>query len=197
MSTALRVLFYIPGSLAGSASVMVWLFMFDPTVSPFKPLYQLLGLSSVNQVLRPSFTVVAIAVISLSTGAGGWIVIMYGALRTLPAELREAAALDGCGRIRTALKIELPLVRKYAVLIAILSFATGTQVFVEPTILYESGVGFVSQTWSLNQLSYYYAFGYGRFGASAALSVELFLVALIVALILIFRTNFYSQVGDV
>ena len=30
-----RFVFYIPGALAGAASVVVWLFMFDPNASPF------------------------------------------------------------------------------------------------------------------------------------------------------------------
>ena len=34
VSTVLRFLYYIPGALAGAASVMVWLFLLDPTVSP-------------------------------------------------------------------------------------------------------------------------------------------------------------------
>ena len=54
----------------------------------------------------------------------------------------EAAALDGCGQVRLAWNIKLPQIRRYAVLIVVLSFATGTQVFVEPTILYQRGRGF-------------------------------------------------------
>ena len=34
VSTSYRFLFYIPGALAGAASVLVWLFMLDPSVSP-------------------------------------------------------------------------------------------------------------------------------------------------------------------
>src|SRR5579871_6224262 len=30
-----RFLFYVPGALAGAASVVVWLFMLDPSASPF------------------------------------------------------------------------------------------------------------------------------------------------------------------
>ena len=30
-----RLLFYLPGALAGSASVLVWLFMLDPQISPW------------------------------------------------------------------------------------------------------------------------------------------------------------------
>ena len=34
VSATFRFLFYIPGALAGSAAVLVWLFMLDPSVSP-------------------------------------------------------------------------------------------------------------------------------------------------------------------
>src|SRR5438874_4558571 len=34
VSTTFRFLFYIPGALAGASSVLVWLFMLDPSVSP-------------------------------------------------------------------------------------------------------------------------------------------------------------------
>ncbi len=34
VSSTYRFLFYIPGALAGSAAVLVWLFMLDPSVSP-------------------------------------------------------------------------------------------------------------------------------------------------------------------
>jgi multiple sugar transport system permease protein len=196
ISTILRVIFYIPGSLAGSAAVLVWLFMFDPSVSPFKPIFKLLGLTSVNQVISGTFIVVAIAVIALSTGAGGWIVIIYGALRGMPREILEAAQLDGAGPIRLALNIKFPQVRRYVVLVAVLSFATGTQVFVEPSLLFSSNIGFISPTWSLNELSYFYAFTYGRFGVSAALSIELFIVSLVLAMLIIFKTNFYSESAD-
>ena len=41
LSAALRFLYYIPGALAGVASVLVWLFMLDPSVSPVNWLLQL------------------------------------------------------------------------------------------------------------------------------------------------------------
>ncbi len=135
MSTILRVIFYIPGALAGSAAVLVWLFMFDPSVSPFKPVYHLLGLTSVNQVVQGNFVAVAIAIIALSTGAGGWIVIVYGALRGVPRETLEAAKIDGCGRVRSCVQHPVPsgpTVCCCSVAI-IKAFATGTQVFVEPS----------------------------------------------------------------
>ena len=41
--------------------------------------------------------------IAFWTGAGAWIVVMYGALNTIPLELEEAARIDGAGPIGIAL----------------------------------------------------------------------------------------------
>ena len=49
---ALRFLYYIPGALAGAASVMVWLFMLDPAVSPVGFLLRALGFDTFGQVDR-------------------------------------------------------------------------------------------------------------------------------------------------
>ena len=54
VSTAFRFLFYIPGALAGAASVLVWLFMLDPAVSPGSFLLRhLLGASLFVQSIAP------------------------------------------------------------------------------------------------------------------------------------------------
>ena len=52
LSSTSRFLFYIPGALAGSASVMLWLFMLDPSVSPVSGLLNQLGFDELHR--RPS-----------------------------------------------------------------------------------------------------------------------------------------------
>ena len=48
-----RFLFYIPGALAGAASVIVWLFMLDPTGSPFGFVLHWLGYAQFNNAISP------------------------------------------------------------------------------------------------------------------------------------------------
>ena len=79
-SAGFRFLFYIPGALAGAASVLVWLFMLDPTLSPWSGLLKALGLGNLDLVLLPAHLPYVFATIAFWTGAGGWIVVMYGAL---------------------------------------------------------------------------------------------------------------------
>ena len=93
-----RFLYYIPGALAGAASVLVWLFMLDPTVSPASSFLHLLGYGTFGQVIAPGHLSVLFAMIAFWTGAGGWIVVMYGALNNIPHDIMEAARIDGAGR---------------------------------------------------------------------------------------------------
>ena len=193
VSATFRFLFYIPGALAGAAAVLVWLFMLDPSVSPGSFLLRdVLGADIFAQSIAPGNLAYIFAMIAFWTGAGGWIVVMYGALNTIPPDLEEAARIDGAGPIGIALRLKLPLIRKWIAYMVILSFATGTQLFVEPQLVNQASLGLVPDTWSANQLGYQLAFRYADFNAAAALSVDLLVIGLVAAVLIIFRTGLFK-----
>jgi multiple sugar transport system permease protein len=192
VSGVFRFLFYIPGALAGSASVLVWLFMLDPTVSPGSFLLRhVLGATIFAQSIAPGNLPYIFAMIAFWTGAGGWIVVMYGALNTIPHDLEEAARIDGAGPITIALRLKLPLIRKWIAYMVILSFATGTQLFVEPEIVQHASFGLVPDTWSANQLAYQLAFRYADFNAAAAIAVDLLVIGLVGAVLIVTRSGLF------
>src|SRR3954447_6404958 len=192
-SSTFRFMYYLPGALAGAASVLVWLFMLDPSVSP--------GSFLVHHVLRADLFVESIApgklpfifaMIAFWTGAGGWVVVLYGALNTIPQELDDAARIDGAGPLTLALRVKLPLIRKWVAYMAILSFATGTQLFVEPQLVNQASLGMVPDPWSITQLASQLPFRYADFNAAAAISVNLLAVGLLAALVIISRTGLFK-----
>jgi len=191
VTSAFRFLFYIPGALAGASAVLVWLFMLDPSVSPGSSLLRLSGSHLFVESIAPGRLPFVFAMIAFWTGAGGWIVVMYGALNTIPPDLEEAARIDGAGPITIALRLKLPLIRKWVAYMVILSFATGTQLFIEPQLVNEASLGLVPDTWSSNQLAYQLAFRYGDFNGAAAVSVDLIVIGLIAALIIVRRTGLF------
>jgi multiple sugar transport system permease protein len=192
VSSTFRFVFYIPGALAGAASVLVWLFMLDPSVSPGSFLvHHVLGADLFVESIAPGHLPFIFAMIAFWTGAGGWIVVMYGALNTIPPDLEEAARIDGAGPIAIALRLKLPLIRKWIAYMVILSFATGTQLFVEPQIVNQASLGLVPDTWSLNQLAYQKAFRYADFNAAAAIAVDLLAVGLFAAVLIVARTGLF------
>ncbi|MFJ2647842.1 carbohydrate ABC transporter permease [Streptomyces sp. NPDC087420] len=192
LSAVFRFLYYIPGALAGVASVLVWLFMLDPAVSPVSWLLDAMGKDSFAAVLSPGDLPVIFVLIAFWTGAGGWIVVMYGALNNIPDEVIEAARMDGAGPWKTAWHIQIPMIRQWIAYMTILAFAAGTQLFVEPQLLQTASLGRVSPTWSPNQLAYVFAFQQGDFNGAAAISVFLLALGVIVAGLLVWRSDMFT-----
>ncbi|WP_326950739.1 MULTISPECIES: carbohydrate ABC transporter permease [unclassified Amycolatopsis] len=190
--TTLRFLYYVPGALAGAAGVLVWLFMLDPSVSPVSFLLRAFGFGTFGEVVAPGHLAVLFTVIAFWTGAGGWIVVMHGALNNISADLLEAARIDGAGAWQTAWRIQIPLLRKWIVYMVILAFAGGTQLFVEPQLLAQASVGVAGRDYSLNQLSYDFAFQNNNVNTAAAISVELLVIGVVVAGVFVARSGFFD-----
>jgi len=96
--------------------------------------------------------------LNLAAGAIGGLTIVPGLYKwtssvTIPTDLEEAARIDGAGPIGIALRLKVPLIRKWIAYMVILSFATGTQLFVEPQLVTQASLGLVPDTWSSNQLA--------------------------------------------
>jgi multiple sugar transport system permease protein len=194
LSATARFLFYIPGALAGSASVMLWLFLLDPSVSPVAVVLNQFGFTSFIQTVAQDNLPVVFTVIAFWTGAGGWIIIMYGALNTISTEVMEAARIDGAGPLKTARYIQIPLLRKWIAYMGVIALAAGSQLFVEPKILSLASRGVVPKDYSLNQLAYVFAFGpQADFNGSAAISILLLVVAMGLAAFFVFRGGLFER----
>jgi multiple sugar transport system permease protein len=191
-----RFLFYIPGALAGAASVLVWTFMLDPTVSPWRFVESAFHLGTLGQTVAPGHLPAIFAVIAIWTGAGAWVVIINAALNNIPAELIGAALVDGANAWQLARYVKLPLIRQWVVYMLILAFATGTQLFVEPQLVGQASGGLVSQYWSPNQVAYFLAFTAAQFNHAAAISVDLLFVGLLAAGLLVFRSKLFATESD-
>ena len=76
----------------------------------------------------------------------------------------------------------------------ILAFAAAIQIFVEPYLMSSvpSALG-LANDWSLNQLAYNLAFRGTNLAAASALSFMLLIVCLILALFIIYRTDFFDE----
>lgn len=194
LGRTLRLVFYLPGALAGASSVMLWLFVLDPTASPVGGLLRLFGFSSFVQVIVPAHLPLIFAIIAFWTGAGGWIVIMYGALNNISHDVIEAARIDGATAVQIAWRIQLPLLRKWISYMGIMSLAAGTQLFVEPQLLSQASNAIVPNDYSLNQLAYQYAFQQNDFNGAAAISLLLLVIALALSAVFVTRGGLFE--GD-
>ena len=167
--------------------------MLDPTVSPGAfLLHDVLGANIFAQSIAPGNLPYIFAMIAFWTGAGGWIVVMYGALNTIPHDLEEAARIDGAGPIAIALRLKLPLIRKWIAYMLILSFATGHAALRRAAARATRRASVSSpDTWSANQLAYQLAFRYADFNGAAAIAVDLLVIGLIGAVLIVTRSGLF------
>jgi multiple sugar transport system permease protein len=166
--------------------------MLDPTVSPVSSLLETLGFHTFGEVIAPGNLALLFTIIAFWTGAGGWIVVMYGALNNIPKDVMEAARIDGANGWQTAWRVQIPMLRKWIVYMVILAFAGGAQLFVEPQLLSLASVGVAGRDYSLNQLTYDFAFQMNNINGAAAVSVELLVVSVSVAGVFVARSGFFD-----
>lgn len=194
LSSTTRFLFFIPGAFAGAASVMLWLFLLNPSVSPVSFVLKWFGYTNFVQAIDLNNLPLIFTVIAFWTGAGAWIIIMYAALHNISNEIMEAARCDGASAIKTAWYIQLPLIRKWIAYMVVISVAVGTQLFAEPRILAQASRNQIPKHYSLNQLAYVTAFGpQADFNSSAAISMMLLVVAAGLAAFFVFRGGLFDR----
>ena len=191
IGSGMRTVYFIPGAVAGPILALLAIFMFDPRISPFAPLLQGLGLKSMGQVASGDRLPWVFSIMFFFAGVGGWVAIFYGAFNGISRDITEAAIVDGCGPVRMAWSIKLPLVRPYVIYMLILTFAANDQLFVEPQLLARAPGATVGKYWSLNQLSYAYAFELSDFGSAAAISLLMLVIGLVAAILVIRLTDFF------
>ena len=188
-----RFAFYLPAAFAGSASVLLWLFMLQPGMSPWDFVLQALGYHTLGDSLISGNLPIVFALIAFWTGAGAWILVIHGALANVPDEVLEAAALDGAGPLQTALRIKLPMIKKWIFYMLVVAFAAGSQLFAEPQLISQASQKMVSPTWSPNTLATFLAFQYDNFNAAAAIALDLLVAAVVCAAFLVFRTGLFGS----
>ena len=136
LSSTSRFLFYIPGALAGAASVMLWLFMLNPTVSPVSRLLTQLGFDKFRRgrgAGKPSRGLHCDRVLDWRRRMDHHHVRRA---EQHPDEVMEAARIDGAGAGEDRAVHPAPVAAEVdRVHGASLSLAAGTQLFVEPRIL--------------------------------------------------------------
>jgi multiple sugar transport system permease protein len=87
-----------------------------------------LGIEKSEEIWQTKNLVWLFAIMAFFAVAGNWILIQYGSLQSLSQEIIEAARMDGCSGLQLALRIKLPLIKKYIIYMGVLIFAGGTAV---------------------------------------------------------------------
>lgn len=166
-----RLAIFLPYAIPGVVAALLWGFLYLPDVSPFHYTLGELGLPQPDLFDGgPLFA--ALANIAVWGGTGFNMIVIYTALRSIPAEVYEAAKLDGASPVQIALRVKIPMVAPSLVLTFFFSVIATLQVFSEPTTLKPLTNG-ISTTWSPLMKVYNDAFVNGNVYAASATAVVL------------------------
>jgi multiple sugar transport system permease protein len=131
----------------------------------------------------------SIANVSTWTYTGYNMIILYAALRAIPTELYEAAAVDGASAFRTAIHIKLPQLRPAILLCAIFSVIGSFQLFAEPQIFFQIAQGVIGKDYTPNLYVYNLAFSDARLNYAAALSFLLGAVVFVISYLVMYASR--------
>ncbi|GGV40612.1 ABC transporter permease [Streptomyces longisporoflavus] len=174
-----RLAIFLPYAVPGVIAALLWGFLYLQDVSPFFYVLDKLGLPQPD-LLDGGPLYLALSNIAVWGGTGFNMIVIYTSLRSIPAEVHEAAKLDGCSQLQIALRIKIPMVAPSLVLTFFFSIIATLQVFSEPTTL-KPLTNSVSTTWSPLMKVYQDAFGKGDINSAAATAVIIAVVTLLLS----------------
>jgi multiple sugar transport system permease protein len=191
----LRALFYLPSLLGGSVALaIVWVNIFNRD-GAFNGFLHLFGIPGKPWVDDPSYALETLMVLAIWQ-FGAPMVIFLAGLKQVPAELYEAADVDGAGPVTKFFKITLPMLSPVIFFNLVLETIHGFQGFTGAFVLSNGTGGPVDST--LMYTLYLYIEGFGRYemGYAAAMA-WVFLLAVGLVTVVLFRTGrFWVHYSD-
>ena len=139
----------------------------------------------------PHFALFSVMAVTVWKGLGYYMVIYLAGLQSVPADVYEAAAIDGSDGIRKHWDITLPLMKPYLALVAVISAISATKVFEEVYIMTQGGPRNSSKT----IVYYLYEQAFNNLEISYACTIGLVLFLIILGLS-IFRLLLNNSAGE-
>ncbi|MBE9189163.1 sugar ABC transporter permease [Gloeocapsopsis crepidinum LEGE 06123] len=135
-----RAAYYTPVVISMVVAGIAWRWIYEGN-GLLNQIIRQIGLSEkgIPWLTSPQWALFSVMAVTVWKGLGYYMVIYLAGLQAIPADLYEAAAIDGSDGIRKHWDITVPLMRPYLVLVAVISAISATKVFEEVYIMTQGG----------------------------------------------------------
>jgi len=106
-----RGMLLIPWVIPLSLSTLGWLWLLDPTYSAFNWLLATVGGPQIPWLSEPMWARISAILVNVWFGSPFFLIMYLAALKSVPEQLYEAAAIDGANAWQKLLHITLPMMR--------------------------------------------------------------------------------------
>lgn len=179
-----RALYFMPVVVPMVVVAVIWFFLYNPgvgTINAFLKAVSLGRLGPFNWLGDPRLAFPSIMVLSIWQGVGFQMVIFLAGLQEIPAELYEAAEVDGCNEVQKFFYVTLPQLRNTTIFVVVATTILAFQLFTQVHVMTGGGPGEATMTTILH------AVREGRYqlraGYASAITVVFFLIVLAVSII--------------
>ena len=163
------------------AVAVIWRYLFSTRYGFINYALGSLGISPIDWLGDPHWSMPAIIVFAVWKNFGYNMIILLAGLQTIPAELYEAARIDGASAWRQLRSITLPLLSPVLLLVGILTVAGYFQLFAEPYVMTQGGP--LQSTVSVLYFMYEEGFKWWNLGSASAVAFVLFIIIFAVTLL--------------
>lgn len=189
IAPVLRTLFYMPAVLPLVSVAAIWTWMYNPTEGSVNAILEAIGLGSLQQgwLGQDSTAFGAILVAGIWVRTGFPMLLYLAALQGIPKELYEAAVSDGASAWQQFRHVTLPGLRSTNFVVIALSLIESFKVFDLVFVMTNGGPGNSTQvlgTWMFANVFQYFNAGYGT-----AIAVVITVIALLVGIPYVLRSN--------
>ncbi|MFI6347472.1 carbohydrate ABC transporter permease [Streptomyces sp. NPDC050560] len=172
--TVFRLAFFVPYVANVVAVSVVWFRLYDGRDGVFNSILGFFGIHGPDWLVTSPWALVAVVFVSVWQGVGYPMIVLMAGIQSIPAELYEAASLDGASRTRRFRSITLPLLTPSLFFVSISQFVASFQVFGIVYVMTHGGPGNDTNTYLLQLFNT--SFADGQLGYASAMAWLLFLV---------------------
>ena len=156
------------------AVAVIWRYLFHVKYGLVNHALLGLGLNPIDWLGDPHWAMPTIILFAVWKNFGGNMIIFIAALQAVPADLYEAARLEGARPWALFRHITLPALAPTLLMVSILTMAGYFQLFAEPYVMTQGGP--LQSTVSVLYLMYDEGFKWWNLGSASAVAFVLFLI---------------------
>ncbi len=179
LTRVLRSIYFFPTIVALASIGLVWRFLLDPEIGLVAGWTERLGADPVNWLQSTTLALPAVIFVGIWKNLGFTMLLMLAGLQGVPAELTEAARLDGANRRQILRYVTLPSMRPTLLFAAVILTIQSLQLFDLVFAMTRGGPLF--KTESLVTYMYTRGFEEFRFGYASAIAWVLFALIMLVS----------------
>jgi multiple sugar transport system permease protein len=175
-----RLAVFLPYAVPGVVAALMWGYIYGPNFGLVGNFNTFFGIH-LPDPLGSDLVLAAIGNISTWLFTGYNMLVYISALKSVPADLYEAAELDGAGPWRVIRSIKLPALRPAITITVVFSVIGSFQLFNEPNILKSLSPNVITSSFTPNMYAYTLSFAGGQYNLSATVAIVIGILTMIAA----------------